>query len=328
MKKQIIAILTAVFILVCLAACGSSDMPESGGSMSSVADDSESNSDSGAADDSESDSHIKLDVSDNGGTEPGGAKDESLQDDSTEKVRYIYGETAIPDIPCGDGGFEGKANLVWEGEDSVKLQQSLDSMVFETHTFGDYTVRLVGDQVRTDEANFPGSIYTQNLRVEVEKNGVLVEEDGQYNNTITYLSQFLTEYRLFADKIGEYLGVYDLDYPVIAMKYYYDDAPERTVMTAVEFAVIRDNEFCSGFVGVFEEGLGVMLNFDGDGTKPGTMLMLNSTDNQICRMGIFSSNKFTVADGKTLIDEEAGIKYTFDFSDPLPFELYTAEKIQ
>lgn len=328
MKKQIMATLTAVFILVGLAACGSSDMPESGENGSSVADDSESNSGNGAVDDSESDSYIKSDVSDNGGTEAGGAKDESTQGESAQKVRYFYGETAIPDIPCGDGGFEGKANLVWEGEDSVKLQQSLDSMVFETHTFGDYAVRLVGDQVRTDEANFPGSIYTQNLRVEVEKNGVMIEEDGRYNNTVTYVAQFYDEYRLFTDKIGDYLDVYDLDYPVIAMRYYYDDAPERTVMTAVEFVVIQDNEFCDGFVGVFEEGLGVMLNPDGDGRKPGTLLALNSTDNGVCRMGIFSSDEFTVADGKTLIDEEAGIRYTFDFSDPLPFELYTAEKMK
>ncbi|MDE5590290.1 MAG: hypothetical protein K2J60_14320 [Acetatifactor sp.] len=262
------------------------------------------------------------------GTEANGAKDVSAQDESTEKVRYIYGETEIPDIPCGDGGFEGKAELVWEGEDIVKLQQSLDSMVFETHTFGDYTVRLVGDKVRTDEANFPGSIYTQNLRVEVEKNGVMVEEDGGYNDIITYVTQFFMEYRLLADKIGDYLDMYDLDCPVIAMKYYYDDDSERTVMTAVEFAVIQNNEFYSGFVGFFEEGLGVMLNPDGDGTKPGTMLALNNADNAVCRMGIFSSDEFAVVDGKTLIDEEAGIRYTFDFSNPLPFELYTGEKIK
>lgn len=297
MKKQIIVTLTAALIFVGLAACGSSDGTEANGAK---------------------------DVS----AQNESTRDENTQDESTEKVRYIYGEKEIPDIPCGDGGFEGKAELVWEGEDSVKLQQSLDSMVFENHIFGDYTVRLVGDKVRTDEANFPGSIYTQNLRVEVEKNGVMVEEDGGYNDTVTYVTQFFMEYRLFADKIGDYLDMYDLDCPVIAMKYYYDDDPERTVMTAVEFAVIQDNEFYSGFVGVFEEGLGVMLNPDGDGTKPGTMLTLNSADNGVCRMGIFSSDEFAVADGKTLIDEEAGIRYTFDFSNPLPFELYTGEKIK
>ena len=172
MKKQIIATLTAAFIFAGLAACGSSDGTEANGAKDVSAQDEST-------------------------------RDENTQDESTEKVRYIYGETEIPDIPCGDGGFEGKAELVWEGEDIVKLQQSLDSMVFETHTFGDYTVRLVGDKVRTDEANFPGSIYTQNLRVEVEKNGVMVEEDGGYNDTVTYVTQFFMEYRLFADKIGD-----------------------------------------------------------------------------------------------------------------------------
>lgn len=51
-------------------------------------------------------------------------------------------------------------------------------------------------------------------------------------------------------------------------------------------------------------------------------------DGEVCRVGIFSSDEFSIADGKTLIDEEAGIRYTFDFSDPLPFELYTAEKMK
>lgn len=255
-----------------------------------------------------------------------GDDDAAESGSSDSKIRYIYGETAIPDIPCENAHSEGKLMLVPESADSAKQQQCLDSMVFETHTFGDITVNLVGDSVRIDETGFPGSIYTQNLRVEVEKNGVMIEEDGRYNDTIIYVSQFASEYRLFADKIGDYLDVYSLDYPVIAMKYYFDDAPERTVTTSVEFAVIQDNELCYGFVGVFEEGLGVRLNPDGDGAKPGTMLAVNSTDKSVCRVGVFSSDEFTVVDGKTLVDEEAGIRYTFDFSDPLPFELYTVER--
>lgn len=320
MKRQIVAAFMAVFILVGLVACGSDGGTEQSGRRSLVNNDSEIDSDSGVA------SYSKLDVSDSGETEAGGAKDESTQDESTEKVRYIYGKTAIPDIPCGDGDFEGKADLVWESEDRVKLQQALDSMVFESHNFGDYMVSLVGDSVRIDEANFPGSIYTQNLRVEVEKNGVMIEEDGGYNDTFTYATQFYTEYRLFTDKIGNYLDVYDLDCPVIAMRYYYDDDPERTVKTAVEFAVLREDTFYEGFVGMCDEGIGVMLNPD-HATRPATMLVLNNADNGVCRMGIFGSDEFTAVDGRTLIDEEAGIRYTFDFSDPLPFELYTAEKL-
>lgn len=327
MKKQMLAVFTAALITAGLAACGSNDTEEPGGSGSPMADGSGSYPDSAAFDGGEADPGSGSDVSGSGGTETGGAEEESAQDEGEEKVRYIYGETAIPDIPCGDGGFEGKADLVWESEDRIKLQQALDSMVFETHTFGDYTVSLVGDSVRIDEANYPGSIYAQNLRVEVEKNGVMIEEDGQYNDTFTYAVQFYTEFRLFADKIGNYLAVYDLDYPVVAMRYYFDNDPERTVMTALEFAVLQDDEMLSGFVGMCDEGLGVMLNPD-HAAGPATMLVLNGADNRVCRMGIFSSDEFTVADGKTLIDEEAGIRYTFDFSDPLPFELYTAEKMK
>lgn len=302
MKRQITAALTAAFILGGLAACGNSDATAAGGAGD------ESAQDKNAQDES--------------------TQEESAQEESAEKVRYSYGEAEIPDIPCGNGSFEGKADCQADSEDSIKLQQALGSMVFETHTFGDYTVSLVGDSVRTDEANFPGSIYVQNLRVEVERNGVIIENNGRYNDTCIYVNQCMTEYRLFENKLGSYLDVYDLDCPVVAMRYYFDGNPERVVVTAVEFAVIQEDEFCSGFTGVFEEGLGVMLNPDGDGSRPSTMLSLNSTDQEVCRMGIFGSDEFIAADGKTLIDEEAGIRYTFDFSDPLPFELFTAEKIK
>lgn len=254
-----------------------------------------------------------------GGTD--GTKAGSTQEESTEKVRYIYGETAIPDISCGNINYEGKADVNPEGDQSVKLQQALDCVVFETHSFGDYTVSLVGDRVRTDEVNFPGSIYTTNLRVEVEKNGVIIEEDGRYNDTVV---DILWEYRLFADKIGNYLDVYDLDFPVIAMRYYFDEDPERTVMSAVDFAVIQDDELLYGFVGVFEEGLGVELNSESS-DEPAAMLVQAGG---VCRVGIFSSDEFVAADGNTLVDEKAGIRYIFDFSDPLPFELYTVERMK
>lgn len=239
---------------------------------------------------------------------------------------YIYGQAEIPDIPCGNGSFEGKADLSPDSGDSVKLQQALDCMVFETHTFGEYMVRLVGDMVRTDSAGFPGSIYVQNLRVEVETNGEKLEESGFYNDTVIYVSQFMTEYRLFTDKIGSYLDVYDLDCPVIAMRYYFEDNDKRAVTKAVEFAVIGNEGINSGFAGAFEEGLGVMLNPDGDAANSETMLTVNDADGETCRVGIFQSDEFTAVDGKTLVDKEAGIRYLFHFSDPLQFELFTAEK--
>lgn len=239
----------------------------------------------------------------------------------------IYGQAEIPDIPCEDKDSEGKARLGPDSVDSVKLQGCLDRMVFEIHTFGDYTVKLVGDSVRTDEVDFPGSIYTQKLRVEVEKDGVQLKGDGSYNDTVIYVSQFAKEYRLFADKIGSYLDVYDLDYPVIAMRYYFDNGSERTVIQTAEFATIQDNELYSGFGGIFEEGVGVMLNPDKDVAELGTMLITNGAESKTCRVGTFSSEEFTVEDKKTLADLAAGVKYTFHFCDPPQFELYTAERI-
>lgn len=241
---------------------------------------------------------------------------------------YIYGQAEIPDIPCGSGSFEGKADLSPDSGDSVKLQQALDCMVFETHTFGEYTVRLVGDKVRTDSAGFPGNIYVQKLRVEVEKSGESMEERGFYNDTVLYVSQFMTEYRLFEEKIGSYVDVYDLDCPVIAMRYFFEDNDERAVTKAVEFAVIGKEGINSGFAGIFEEGLGIMLSPDGDALKPETLLTVNNADNETCRVGIFDADEFTIADGKTLVDEAAGIRFTFDFSDPLQFALFTAEAVK
>lgn len=245
-----------------------------------------------------------------------------------EAGTYIYGQAEIPDIPCGDDSFEGKADLSPDSGDSVKLQKALECMVFETHTFGDYTVRLVGDQVRTDKDDFPDSIYAQKLRVEVEKNGEKLAESVFCNDTVIYVSQFSTEYRLFTDKLGSYLDVYDLDCPVIAMRYYFEDDDKRIVTKAVEFAVIENGELNSGFAGVFEAGLGVMQNLEGDTARPETMLTVNSTDSATCRVGIFEADEFTITDGKTLVDEAAGIRYVFDFTVPLQFELFAAERIE
>lgn len=249
--------------------------------------------------------------------------DSDTESEPSEKVTGIYGETEIPDIPCGDKEREGKANVI---KQSGALRQSLDSMVFETHNFGDYTVKLIGDSVRTDKQNFPDSIYAQKLRIEVEKNGTKLGVIG-YNDTLLYQSQFHTEYRLFADKIGSYLDIYELDCPVIAMRYFFDDDPARTVTKAVEFAVIRDDTLCGGFVGASAAGTGVTMNPNMDWGDYRTILAPNTSDGERCRLSVFAADEFTVADGKTLTDGKAGIRYTFDFSDPLPFELYAADKL-
>ena len=52
-------------------------------------------------------------------TQEESAQEESTQEECAEKVRYSYGEAEIPDIPCGDGSFEGKADCQADSEDSI-----------------------------------------------------------------------------------------------------------------------------------------------------------------------------------------------------------------
>ncbi len=311
MKKHFASILITAFILSSFTACSVGGQENPPGDQSSISNSNASDSESSSANSKEGSSTIE-------------SKDNPSESKPTEKLTGIYGETEIPDIPCGDKDFEGKASTM---ADHDALEQCLDSMVFETHTFGDYKVSLVGDSVRTDKANFPDSIYTQNLRVEVEKNGEKIGGKGGYCDTFTYVTQFLTEYRLFEDKIGSYLDIYELDIPVIAMRYFYDNNSGRTVTKAVQFATIVNDEINAGFVGLSQKGTGISLNSDPDVNDPNTMLDKNSEDDARCRISVFAADEFKVIDSKTLVDEEAGIKYTFNFSDPPQFELYTTEKI-
>ncbi len=243
-----------------------------------------------------------------------------------EKVVGIYGETEIPDIHIRDDS-DGRA-ISYEESDQLALEQSLDSMVFETHTFGDYTVRLVGDKVRTDNEYFPGCIYTQNLRAEFEKNGVLVENcTSEYTEYVIFMSQFAREYRLLPEKIGTYLDWYELEYPVLAMKYYYKDAPGIIVPQALEFRVLRNDAVEHSLFGTFDKGIGVPLadyNDDNGILK----LKLYDEDGSTSMLSAFSADRLRIADSKTLIDDEAGVKYTFDFEGyTKDGHLYTAERL-
>lgn len=320
MKKPIAIISTLILTLGSLTACrdiNASVDPSTSGTTNSLVSSSEVSTPAASSPTvPTSQSSSSSDASDSNDSG-------SSVSEPTEKVIGIYGETEIPDIPCGDVEFEGKASTI---EDHDTLEKCLDSMVFETHIFGDYTVSLVGDGVRTDKTNFPGSIYAQNLRVEVKKNGEAINGDGNYNGTVLYESQFQREYKLLAGKIGNYLSVYELDTPVIAMRYFYD-IEDRVVTKAVEFATIQNDELYDSFVGVCAKDTGIILNPDLDPNDPNTMLVLNSEDGARCRVSAFSANEFKIADRKTLFDEEAGIKYTFNFSDPPQMELYTVEKI-
>jgi len=310
MKKKFAAILTIALALGSLTGCSEGGFENRPGALDSVSDGSSSSSENTSTDTNNESSTL-----DNSSTP---------ESKPIEKVTGIYGETEIPDIPCGDKDYEGKASAM---KASNELKQCLYSMVFETHIFGDYKVSLVGDSVRTDKANFPGSIYTQDLRVVVEKNGEEMEGSGNYNDTVLYVAQFFKEYRLFEDKIGSYLDVYELENPVIAMRYFYEDDSARAVTKAVEFATIQNNKICSGFVGKSAEGTGVVINPNMDGNDPRTILALNDKGSGNCRVSIFAADEFKVIDGKTLVDEEAGIRYSFNFADPPQFELYSTEKI-
>lgn len=242
------------------------------------------------------------------------------------KTVYLYGETEIPDIPCGYTDYEGKAGV---SADNPALQQTLkealDSMIFETVKYGDYTVNLVGDTVRTDKANFPTSIYTQNLHVEVRKDGKPLDSVAVYSTTLNYLSQNFTEYILYSDKIGSYIDVYGLEVPVIAMRYYFGD-DGREVTKAVDFATIQNDEVCDEFVGVCAEGTGVEPNTENAGYK--NALVLNTGNYTKCRASIFSADEFSVVNDNQLVDNDLNISYNFTFTDPPVMELYSTKAVE
>ena len=253
----------------------------------------------------------------------------SISEGSSEpayKTVYLYGETEIPDIPCGYTDYEGKAGV---NADNPALQQTLkdalDSMIFETVKYGDYTVNLVGDTVRTDKTNFPTSIYTQNLHVEVRKDGKPLDSTAAYSMTLNYLSPNYTEYILYSDKIGSYIDVYGLEVPVIAMRYYFGE-DGREVTKVVDFATIQNDEVCDDFVGICLAGTGVEPNAETTGYK--NALVLNTSNYTKCRASIFSSDEFSVVNDNQLVDNDLNISYNFTFSDPPTLELYSTTAVE
>lgn len=244
--------------------------------------------------------------------------------DNIVKGRYVYGETEIPDVHYESANEEGcVTHIIWSDEWQYT---GLESMVFETHTFGEYTYRLVGRYVRTDKEYYAGRIFGD-FEVEVEKDSVREYILG-FNNDLSSGdggALYQPENLIFSDKIGCYLDFYDMEYPVITLRYYLDENnPNRNVTRIVDFAVLKDGEWLYGFVGHCDPGCGVYLgSSQGDGKQPNIV----NTEACRCRAALFSADKFIMEDKKTLIDEEANIRYTFNFADELPFELYTAEKI-
>lgn len=259
-------------------------------------------------------------VSDNGTTE---SEPESKP---IEKVRGVYGETEIPDVNWRDIDSKDYASI----EDYVRARAErdamrLDSMVFETHELGDYKISLVGEDVWVDKELSSDKIYTRGLKIEVEKNGVKLDGPGftSYKHEMFLgVSQYVT-HTVIKDKIGSYLDVYDMDVPVIAMKYYFDYDIPNSVDRALMFATVQEEAVWSLFAGDCKEGTCLSVKC----LEPANYYYTMDGGERVRNFHPFGNDKFKIADGKTLIDETEGIKYTFDFSDPMLDERYTAEKI-
>lgn len=309
---SVLSLLTAILSLS-VGGCAGKNTVSEGGSMSNADGVSSSSVDSGSS--------AYENVSDT--SEDSGNSD--ISNSAQPEKLGVYGITEIPDIPCGDRSREGKADLY---EYAEALEGALDKMVFETHTAGEYKLSLVGADVRTDTANYPGSVYAQMLWVEVEKNGVLLHTnrfdrtESYYGNEVLYQVEYASEYRLLADKIGSYIDLYELKYPVIARRYFFDELSPTATEGIVEFLPIKDDVIIANTaIGKCEKGTGVTLNI-----ASRTKLNLNKSFS-MCYLSPCSGDDLTAVDGNTLVDETTGIRFVFDFSKLPKITEYRAEII-
>lgn len=317
MKKQILAVIATISILATFIACSDRvNTPGDGTSEQSSQIDSESSPSESGSD--TSDLKNSANSEDMASLEYEYRQEHCL--DKTVKQRGIYGETEIPDIHYEDADPDGSTAHSPFGGDWEYI--GIGSMEFESHTFGDYTIKLVGKYVRTDKEHFPDRIFASSLLVEVERDGVKLSEDGYYTCPILDLGpQYYPEFTILTDKIGSYLDFYDLVYPVIAMRYYYNDDSkwDSKLDRSVDFSVVIGDKCLSGFGCMCEPGCG--RYFDTNSEK-----FIINKGFTTCKTAVFEDDKFKVIDKNTLFDEEAGITYAFKFSDPPQFALYTAEK--
>lgn len=318
MKKQITSIVTTALVLTALTACSNSVSEIRTDIQSSASDSADATSSDMQIVRTESNPYIG-DCAEPYCTEPSSNNEKCVFLD----FRGDYGEVEIPDFHCDRVDQEGSVRPF------NRVPIGLESMVFETRTFGDYTIKLVGENVRTDKENFPDTIYARRLYIEIENEKTPMSDNSRkihYDQTILGQAQFTPEYRLFSSRIGSYLDIYDLEYPVIAMRYYMDDTPEyidSAITKTVKFAMILpDKNDAVGLTGDIETGLGVVFN--PDMTTDMTEIVTNHEDihaseNRAPASVLFKSDKLKAVDTKTLVDEAAGIRYVFDFTDiPLP----------
>ena len=239
--------------------------------------------------------------------------------DAFEEGRFIYGEKEIPDMIYPEyNETDGR----YIAPMAHSIDRGLESMVFETHTHGDYTIRLVGHNVRTDKEHFPGAIYVLGLGIEIEKDGKLVTD--KYDHNAGYATPYnilsAPENIIYEDQIGSYLDIYDLKYPTIAMRYRGRDGLEEPFRKTVQFCWIEDNELVCDFLGVDDNNANTIAANIGYGG-----LEFSSGG----YFAIFAADEFKVENENTLVDETAGIKYIFDFDKTDDSGHYfSTEKIQ
>lgn len=116
-------------------------------------------------------------------------------------------------------------------------------------------------------------------------------------------------FKVYTNRIGTYLDLYELEKPVIAMRYYMDE-PDL----AVTEAVIIDDVTYFNFNTMAQAQTGVTMPYDESQTQNN---VVNPEDNWIGWWSLCSQDKFTVEDNHTLVDGELGIKYVFDMETTL-----------
>lgn len=318
MKKQISAIITAILICGNLTACDKQDLGSGHPSPP--------NSVTESVPDSLDDTSSTENESSTGNNSDNSTTESNPESEPVEKVRGIYGETKIPDVNWRDLDSKNFENLIdYAKAKAERDAMRLDSMVFETYELGDYKISLVGEDVWVDKELSPDKIYAENLKIEVEKNGVKLDGLGftSYKHEVWLgVPQHVT-HTIIEERIGSYLDVYDMDVPVIAMKYYFDTDISNAVDRALMFATVQEDAIWSLFAGNCEDGTCLSVKC----LEPATYYYTMDSGETARNFHPFGNDKLKVADGKTLIDEAEGIKYTFDFSDPMLAERYTAEKI-
>ncbi len=182
---------------------------------------------------------------------------------------------AVPDIPADEASSITELN-----------QKGLPQKIFEAKFVGDRTACLIGRQVRSDNND---DIYANQLSVGISSDC----ENFFIERSVETVFDDLQEsgyYRIFKNRINEYLRTFDLDkdgktYQIIALRYY-TDTEEETVSTV--FFALTDNDLIE-LAGDFSEAGGSSYEIHAQ----------------------TSSN--LIPDGNTILDLSTGTLYTFDF---------------